>query len=139
MDRLFSACETCIGACVSGNSCKPLPDPPPAYLQCPAVHACPPCKPTSCVHQNRMVPLIQSLHITSVTLQGLDRRLHGLAEDYRDHFQEQRNMDSSVMTSMRVSSNRQLGGGVVTRRDKSDRATAEQVLDPRTRMVGAAY
>lgn len=47
-------------------------------------------------------------------------------------------MDSSVMTSMRVSSHRQLGGGFVTRRDKSDRATAEQVLDPRTRMVGAA-
>ena len=47
-------------------------------------------------------------------------------------------MDSSVMTSMRVSSHRQLGGGVVTRRDKSDRATAEQVLDPRTRMVGAS-
>eukprot|EP00891_Asterochloris_glomerata_P001973 jgi/Astpho2/1973/Aster-00482 len=44
-------------------------------------------------------------------------------------------MDSSVMTSMRVSSHRQLGGGFVTRRDKSDRATAEQVLDPRTRMV----
>ena len=82
-------------------------------------------------------PLVALLLILSLALQGLDRRLHGLAEDYRDHFQEQRNMDSSVMTLVRVSSHRQLGGGVVTRRDKSDRATAEQVLDPRTRMVGA--
>lgn len=44
-------------------------------------------------------------------------------------------MDAKVHTSIRQSTNRQLEGSSRSR-DRSDRATVETVLDPRTRMVG---
>ena len=45
-------------------------------------------------------------------------------------------MDASVRTAMRQSANRQLEGRSRAK-DRSDRATVETVLDPRTRMVRA--
>lgn len=55
-------------------------------------------------------------------------------DDYRDQFQGHDNMDSNVFTAFKVSSQRQ-AAAVPSRKDKSDRATVEQALDPRTRMV----
>lgn len=55
-------------------------------------------------------------------------------DDYRDQFQGHDNMDSSVFTAFKVSSKRQ-AAAVPSQKDKSDRATVEQALDPRTRMV----
>lgn len=57
-----------------------------------------------------------------------------LQDDYRDQFKGLENMDSSVMTAFKVSSQRQ-AAAPPSRKDKSDRATVEQALDPRTRMV----
>ena len=57
-----------------------------------------------------------------------------LQDDYRDQFKGLENMDSSVMTAFKVSTQRQ-AAAPPSRKDKSDRATVEQALDPRTRMV----
>lgn len=57
-----------------------------------------------------------------------------LQDDYRDQFKGLDNMDSSVMTAFKVSTQRQ-AAAPPSRKDKSDRATVEQALDPRTRMV----
>ena len=59
---------------------------------------------------------------------------HQLQDDYRDQFKGLENMDSSVMTAFKVSTQRQ-AAAPPSRKDKSDRATVEQALDPRTRMV----
>ena len=59
-----------------------------------------------------------------------------LQEDYRDQFKGLENMDSSVMTAFKVSTQRQ-AAAPPSRKDKSDRATVEQALDPRTRMVSS--
>lgn len=45
-------------------------------------------------------------------------------------------MDTSVRTAIKRSHNRQLEGRLKAK-DRSDRATVETVLDPRTRMVGS--
>ncbi|DBA77404.1 TPA: hypothetical protein ACH3X2_000917 [Trebouxia sp. C0005] len=59
---------------------------------------------------------------------------HQLQDDYRDQFKGLENMDSSVMTAFKVSTQRQ-AAAPPSRKDKSDRATVEQALDPRTRMI----
>ncbi len=53
----------------------------------------------------------------------------------QDHWDPSRHaMDSKVQTSMRKVTNKQMEGNAKGK-DKSDRATVETVLDPRTRMV----
>jgi hypothetical protein len=47
-------------------------------------------------------------------------------------------MDASVATAVRGSARAQLAGGAARGRDKSERATVETVLDPRTRLVRSA-
>ena len=44
-------------------------------------------------------------------------------------------MDASVATAVRGSARAQLAGAAPRGRDKSERATVETVLDPRTRLV----
>ena len=44
-------------------------------------------------------------------------------------------MDASVATAVRGSARAQLAGSASRGRDKSERATVETVLDPRTRLV----
>lgn len=59
-------------------------------------------------------------------------------DDYRDQFQGHESMDSSVFTAFKVSSKRQ-AAAAPSQKDKSDRATVEQALDPRTRMVRVTF
>lgn len=53
----------------------------------------------------------------------------------QEHWEpESHTMDSKVQTSVRRANNKQMEG-VAKGKDRSDRATVETVLDPRTRMV----
>ena len=58
-----------------------------------------------------------------------------LQDDFRDQLKGMQNMDGSGLTAFKVSTQRQ-AAAPPSRKDKSDRATVEQALDPRTRMVG---
>lgn len=71
------------------------------------------------------------------SLQRLARRGGTSLEDYADFGAWENDrlaMDSSVRTAIRQSTNKQMEGRCRSK-DRSDRATVETVLDPRTRMV----
>ncbi|KAK9820100.1 hypothetical protein WJX72_006140 [[Myrmecia] bisecta] len=72
-------------------------------------------------------------------MQRLEKRvsmgmLNNRADDISDHLGGHHNMDASVLTAVKVNAHREQSAGA-RGKDKSDRASVEQVLDPRTRMV----